>query len=63
MVRHQFRLALRPGRAAPSLPSTCHIDAIVARDAGAAETAAPRPPGQRDRRDAGEEMPVGPASV
>jgi len=41
MVRHQFRLALRPGRPLRSLPEhLAIIDAIVARDAGAAETAA-----------------------
>jgi DNA-binding GntR family transcriptional regulator len=41
MVRHQFRLALRPGRPQRSLPEhLAIIDAIVARDEQAAEAAA-----------------------
>jgi len=41
MVRHQFRLALRPGRPQRSLPEhLAIIDAIVARDERAAEAAA-----------------------
>ncbi len=39
-VRHQFRLALHPGRATVSLPQhLAMIDAICAHDPGAAETA------------------------
>lgn len=39
-VRHQFRLALHPGRAAESLPQHLEIiEALCAGDAGAAETA------------------------
>ncbi|PGH51954.1 GntR family transcriptional regulator [Streptomyces sp. Ru87] len=41
MVRHQFRLALRPGRPAQSLPQhLAMIEAITAGDPDAAETAA-----------------------
>lgn len=41
MVRYQFRLALRPGRPAQSLPQhLAIIDAVLAGDPGAAETAA-----------------------
>ncbi|MBM7442726.1 GntR family transcriptional regulator [Streptomyces sp. HB132] len=41
MVRYQFRLALRPGRPARSLPQhLAIIDAVVAGDADAAEAAA-----------------------
>ncbi|MEV5177954.1 GntR family transcriptional regulator [Streptomyces flaveolus] len=41
MVRYQFRLALRPGRPSTSLPQhLAIIEAIVAGDAAAAETAA-----------------------
>lgn len=43
IVRHQFRLSLRPGRPHVSLPEhLAIIDAIVARDPGAAEAAARR---------------------
>lgn len=39
-VRHQFKLALRPGRAQVSAPEHCAIiDAVVARDPAAAEAA------------------------
>ncbi|MFB8121072.1 GntR family transcriptional regulator [Streptomyces sp. NPDC055962] len=41
MVRYQFRLALRPGRPAQSLPQhLAIIDAVVSGDPGAAEAAA-----------------------
>ncbi|MDQ0792589.1 GntR family transcriptional regulator [Streptomyces sp. B1I3] len=41
MVRYQFRLALRPGRPAQSLPQhLAIIDAVVAGDPGAADAAA-----------------------
>lgn len=41
IVRHQFRLALRPGRPQTSLPEhLAIIDAVVARDPDAAEAAA-----------------------
>lgn len=41
MVRYQFRLALRPGRPAQSLPQhLAIIDAVVAGDPDAAEAAA-----------------------
>jgi DNA-binding GntR family transcriptional regulator len=40
VVRHRFRLALRPGRPAQSLPQhLAMIDAIAARDSDAAEAA------------------------
>jgi DNA-binding GntR family transcriptional regulator len=40
MVRYQFRLALRPGRPAQSLPQhLAIIDGVVAGDADAAEAA------------------------
>lgn len=40
IVRHQFRLALRPGRAQISAPEHCAIiDAVLARDPRAAEAA------------------------